>query len=144
MRESPSRITIVGAAAVVIGGAALLGIAQTTPKTSEGPPGFKPVQPLGRMMEGQKLLYAQIKDGITDEAWEEAATAAWILAEIANANRYQKDHPDYRRFAGTMSQQCVDLANALHHRDAKLSKDRTIAVGRTCGACHDQFQKEVK
>jgi hypothetical protein len=100
------------------------------------------VQPLENMMEGQNKLFKEIKDALLDKSWDDASKLAWILAEIANVNQYQKDDPRYRQHAQRMSGQCVMLARALARKDEAAAKDLVSKVGATCGACHDQFKKK--
>lgn len=125
--------------------AGLFAVAEAQPKPggmSAAAPAFKPAQQLEQMMEGQKKLFGEIKAGILDEAWDDAIVKAWILAEVANANQFHNDHPDYRKHAGRMSEQCADLATTLKKRDGKASMEKFSAIGKTCGACHDQFGKK--
>lgn len=102
----------------------------------------KPIEPLPEMMAGQRKLYTEIKDGILDKTWEEAATSAWILAEIANANQYQNDDKDYRKFAGRLSKEAATLAKQLKKQDERGAKETVARIGRTCKACHEQFKKD--
>jgi hypothetical protein len=94
---------------------------------------FKAVQPLEKLMEGQKKLHAEIKDAILDKAWEEAQTSAWLLAEIANVNHYQKPDPEFRALATKMSGECIELANLLAKRDQKAAMDQYTRIGQTGG-----------
>lgn len=103
---------------------------------------FKPVQPLDKLMGGQKKLHAEIKDAILDKAWEEAQTSAWLLAEIANVNHYQKPDAEFRALATRMSGECVELANLLAKRDQKAAMEQYTRIGQTCGACHEKFEKK--
>lgn len=103
---------------------------------------FKPVQPLEKLMEGQKKLHSEIKDAILDKAWDEAQTSAWLLAEIANVNHYQKPDPEFRALATRMSGECVELANLLAKRDQKAAMDQYMRIGQTCGSCHEIYQKK--
>ncbi|HKQ50647.1 MAG TPA: cytochrome c [Phycisphaerae bacterium] len=103
---------------------------------------FKPVQPLEKLMEGQKKLHAEIKDAILDKAWEEAQVSAWLLAEIANVNHYQKPDPEFRALATKMSGECVELANLLAKRDQKGAMEQYTRIGKTCGACHEKYEKK--
>ncbi len=116
------------------------GHTRSTPKKKAG--AFKPAQELEQMMEGQKHLFGGIKAGILDEAWDDAVIKAWILAEMANANQFQNSHADYKKLASQMSEQCIDLAKTLKKHDAKESMAKFSAIGKTCGACHDQFGKK--
>lgn len=103
---------------------------------------FKPVQPLEKLMEGQKKLHAEIKDAILDKAWDEAQTSAWLLAEIANVNHYQKPDPEFRALATRMSGECVELANLLAKRDEKAAMAQYTRIGQTCGSCHEIYEKK--
>jgi cytochrome c556 len=103
---------------------------------------FKPVQSLETMMHGQKKLFDQIKSAITDDKLKDGVSYAWLLAEVANVNHYQKDDPAYQTLADKMSQQSVKLAELMEKGDAKLAKNQFSQIGRTCGACHDQFNKK--
>ena len=103
---------------------------------------FKPVQKIVVMMNGQKKLFGEIKAAIVDEKLKEGETFAWLLAEIANVNHYQNDNTAYQSLADQMSQQCVLLAELMGKGDAKLAKEQFSQIGRTCGACHDQFAKK--
>ena len=105
-------------------------------------PPFEPVQPIHDMMEGQKKLYTEIKEGILDEQWDEAVKSAWILAEIANVNRYQHKSSEYKGLAKRMSKQCADLAKLLKKHDASSARQALGKVGQTCGACHDKFRED--
>jgi len=103
---------------------------------------FKPVQPLEKLMEGQKKLHAEIKEAILDKAWDEAQTSTWILAEIANVNHYQKPDPEFRALATKMSGECVELANLLAKRDQKAAMEQFARIGKTCGSCHEIYEKK--
>lgn len=103
---------------------------------------FTPVQPIHVMMEGQKKLRKEIQAGILDKEWKDAMKAAWILAEIANVNQYQNDHPQYKAYAKRMSDQCVKLAKLLRKRKDKEARALFKEIGQTCSACHDQFREE--
>lgn len=105
------------------------------------PRAYKPVQPIHEMMEGQKKLFSEIKDGLLDKQWNKASQSAWILAEVANANSYQNDAADYRDWAVKMSQDCVTLAQNLKKKDEAGAKEMVTKVGQTCQACHDKYQK---
>lgn len=135
--------------AVVV--AAIVAVAVQAESRSAGAAAFKPVQPIEKMMEGQKKLFGEIKDGILDGKYKEAATSAWILAEVANANQFQHTAPEYKKLASTMSRQCAELAEALGRRaqassgnsdQDKQLRDSVSQIGRTCGACHDTFRKD--
>ncbi len=102
---------------------------------------FKPVQSVHDMMEGQKKLYEEIKDGVLDKQWDDAARSAWILAEIANVNRFQNEAAEYKGFARQMSEDCSKLAQALKKREADVAKELVQKVGQTCSACHNKFRK---
>jgi hypothetical protein len=129
---------------VLLAGAAVCvaGLVMAQPAGKPVARAFKPVQPLEKMMEGQKKLYGEIKEGILDESFGPAAESAWILAEMANVNHYQKEDSAYQSFADRMSADCVSLAKALEKKDASAAKDLVTRIGKTCGACHDQFQKK--
>ncbi len=103
---------------------------------------FKPVQPIQQMMAGQRKLYAEIKDGILDKTWEEAASSAWILAEISNVNHYQNDAPEYQKFADRLSADAVSLARILEKKEQPAALEAAAKIGQTCSACHDKFKKE--
>ncbi len=135
--------TIVKTAPVIVAifaGAALVAWGEG-PKASSGA-AFKPVQPLEKLMEGQKQLMGQIKDAIQDKTWDEAQTSAWILAEMANVNQHERPNPKYRELATKMSGQCVELATVLKKRDQKAAMDQSKEIARTCKSCHDQFAKK--
>lgn len=102
---------------------------------------YKPVQPIHEMMEGQKKLFGEIKDGLLDKQWNKASQSAWILAEVANANSYQHDAADYQAWAAKMAQDCVTLAQNLKKKDEAGAKELITKVGQTCQACHDKYQK---
>ncbi len=123
--------------------AGLIVSAQAQPQGAavEAPPAFKPAQPLEQMMEGQNKLFKEIRAGILDKTWKESSLSAWILAEMANANQYQNDNPDYRRMAAKMSEQCVELAKLLKNKDEQGAMSQVSAIGQTCQACHDKFKK---
>ncbi|MFQ5429999.1 MAG: hypothetical protein ACE5E1_06780 [Phycisphaerae bacterium] len=134
---------------LIVGGlcgtVALLANAQPKPTvtaTARPRPAFKPVIDLEDMMEGQKKLFTDIKEGLLDKQWEEAEAAAWILAEIANVNQYQHQEKDYKRFAHRMSGQCVELAKRLKKRESGKAVEALENVRQTCTACHDQFRKD--
>jgi cytochrome c556 len=120
--------------------AGLLAIAE--PKSSPQPRPYKPVQSIEQMMEGQKRLFDDIKEAIGAKEWDEAATSAWILAEVANANRYQREDPAYQDFAEQVSTQCKQLAQLATKRDDASSRAAVNTIGKTCNACHEQFQKK--
>lgn len=126
--------------------AGLFAVAEAGPK-SGSPAGdsaqaYKPAQKLEQMMEGQKKLFGEIKAGILDESWDDAIIKTWILAEVANANQFQNSHAKYKKLASRMSEQCADLASTLKKHDSKAAMQKFSAVGKTCGACHDQFGKK--
>jgi len=141
----------IGVCLVVLAGAALIltasvGWAESQPMGAAKAPqkigAFKPVQPIHDMMEGQKMLFTQIKEGIVDGQWKESSKAAWILAEIANVNQYQKDDPQYKRYAKQMSKDCVSLAKLLKKKDAAAAREGFRKVGRNCSMCHKKFRKD--
>jgi len=117
-------------------------LATAEPKPSPPSKPFKPVQPLEQMMEGQKKLFGEIKEAVGAKEWDEAETSAWILAEIANANHYQRDNAAYQGFADRVSAQCVQLASLAQKRDETAAKAMVNTIGQTCNACHEQFQKK--
>ncbi len=125
---------------VVFSAAALLAWGQSPPAASSH--SFKPVQPLKRLMEGQEQLMGRIKDAIQDKTWDEAQTSAWILAEMANVNQYQKPDPEFQALALKMSGQCVELAKVLKKRDQKAAIDQSQSIGQTCKNCHETFRKK--
>lgn len=103
---------------------------------------FKPIMTVEQLMEGQDKLYAEIKDGITDKAWAEAETSAWMLAELANVNHYQSDKLDYRKHADAMAAECQALAKVLRKRDAAAAQAQAAKISENCKACHEQFKKK--
>lgn len=103
---------------------------------------FKPVQPIGVLMDGQKKLFGEIREGIVDEKWDDAATSAWILAEMANVNHYVRDVPQYQQFADQLSDTASTLAKALKKKDGAQAKQMVGEIGKTCKACHDQYKKD--
>jgi predicted HNH restriction endonuclease len=124
----------------VFSAASLLAWGQAPPAASS--PTFKPVQPLKRLMEGQEQLMGRIKDEIQDKSWQEAQVSAWILAEMANVNQYQKPDAEFQALALKMSGQCVELAKVLKRRDQNAAIDQTKSVGQTCKSCHEKFRKK--
>lgn len=132
-------MTVSGSFAVVLGVSLW---ASAEPKSSGSAKAFKPVMNTEHLMHGQKKLMDDIKSAIGEKDWKAGQTAAWVLAELANVNHYQKDDAAYRGFADKMSKQCVDLAAMLSTKDEKGAKDAVNAIGKTCGACHDQFEKK--
>lgn len=134
-KNSKTALVIMGIFSTV----ALVAWGQSPPAAA---PAFKPVQSLGMLMGGQDKLMGRIKDAILDKAWEDAESSAWLLAEIANVNQYQKDDPDYRALASRMSGECVELAKVLKKRDAKAAKDHVQLIGQTCKSCHEKFEKK--
>ncbi len=104
--------------------------------------GFKPVQSIHNMMEGQKKLRSEIQAGILDKKWRNASRAAWILAEIANVNQYQHSDAEYKGFAKKMSDQCVQLAKVLRKRDEKGARTQFKQLGQTCSSCHDKYKDD--
>ena len=109
------------------------------PKSSGKP--YKPVQNVERMMGSQKKIMQDIKTCIDEKSWRDGATSAWILAEMANSNHYQRDDAAYQKFADDMSGQCVELAKLMKKADAGACKEQVNKIGKTCNACHDQFKK---
>jgi len=103
---------------------------------------FKPVTNVEQLMEGQEKLFTEIKDGVLDGAWDECATSAWLLAELANVNHYQTDKPDYQRFADNMAAECQALAKVLKKRNADDAKAQITKVANCCKACHDVHKKK--
>ncbi|MEK6643954.1 MAG: hypothetical protein AABZ08_08595 [Planctomycetota bacterium] len=128
-----------GAFAVVLGASLWV---SAEPKSTGGVKAFKPVQTTEHLMHGQKKLMGDIKSAIGEKDWESGEVCAWMLAECANVNHYQKDDAAYHGFAATMSSQCVELAGLIKKKDEKGAKDLVNAIGKTCGACHDQFEKK--
>lgn len=104
--------------------------------------GFKPVQPIHTMMEGQKKLRSEIQAGILDKKWKDASKAAWILAEIANVNQFQHADAEYKGYAKKMSDQCVQLAKLLRKRNEQAARDQFKKIGQTCSACHDKYRED--
>lgn len=109
-------------------------------KTKAAVQEFKPVLAIHEMMEGQGKLFAEIREGILDKQWKEAARAAWLLAEIANVNRYQHDAADYKRHAKEMSGYCVELARLLKKEDEAGAKTAVRKVSQKCSACHEKYK----
>jgi len=105
---------------------------------------FRPVQPLKMLMQGQNTLHDEIKTAIADKNFKDGERLSWVLAEIANVNQYQRENPAYQTLADQMSHQCVEMAQSLHNKDEKGAKEHFAEVGKTCGACHDQFAKKGK
>lgn len=126
--------------------AGLIVTAQAQPKpagaASAAATTFKPAQSVHQMMEGQDKLMKEIKAGIMDKSLKDAMVSSWILAEVANANQYHNDNPEYRGLAAKMSEQCVELAKTLKKGDEKTAITQLNAIGQTCGACHDKFKKD--
>ncbi len=112
------------------------------PKNTQAAKPYKPVQPIEHMMEGQKKLFGDIKLALHEKDWDEASTSAWILAEIANSNHYQRDDANYQKFADQLSSQCVELAGLAEKREEAAARERVNTIGQTCNACHDQYQKK--
>jgi hypothetical protein len=83
----------------------------------------------------------RIKDEIQDKSWQEAQVSAWILAEMANVNQYQKPDAEFQALALKMSGQCVELAKILKRRDQKAAIDQAQSVGQTCKSCHEKYRK---
>lgn len=142
-RPNAKARTLCIVAAVAIAAAGLIVTAQAEPKTatSEPAPAYKPAQPIEKMMRGQDKLFKEVRAGILDQKWKDASLSAWILAEIANANQYQNDDPEYRKYAARMSEQAVELAGMLSKQDEKGAMSQVSAIGQTCQACHDKFKK---
>ena len=120
----------------------LVAVAQPkqTAKKKTSKTAFRPVQSIHDMMEGQRKLWIEIKEGIVDKQWNEAGKSAWILAEVANVNQYQHKSPEYKDLARKMSADCVKLAKLLKKKDESGAKKMVKKVGETCSACHDQFK----
>jgi len=112
------------------------------PPDDKKPGAFKPAQTTHTLMEGQNKLWKEIREGILDEKFGDAALSTWILAELANVNQYQHDHPDYVKYAGAMSKECTNLARALEKKEANQARALVGKVGNICGACHNQFRKD--
>lgn len=129
-------------AGVAVMSIALIANAQPKPSAAQvsAKAKFKPVQSIHDMMEGQKKLWTEIREGILDKQWDEASKSAWILAEIANVNQYQHESKEYKGYARKMSSNCAKLAKLLKKREEKSAKMMVTQIGETCSACHDQFK----
>lgn len=136
------RIMLTSLAMAAVLGVAWMASAQQKTPAKPDLQRFKPVLPLDALMNGQKKLFTDAQDAMLDKAWDEAETAAWLLAEIANVNRYQKDDPEYGKLAKRVSTEAVALAKRFKKQEAQAAKDSLTRISRTCQACHDKFAKQ--
>ena len=68
----------------LLGGVRLLSADDPKPASPPAAKPFKPVQDVERVMKSQDAMVKSIKDDLLEKEWENAETAAWILAELAN------------------------------------------------------------
>lgn len=130
---------------VIIGSQLLAQPKEDKPRTDVGKPDAKaytPVLTVEQTMEGQGSLMKRIKGGILDENWGDASKAALVLAELSNTNQYHNDAQNYKDWAKALSKDSLELAKALHKRDADESKRLLQKAGDNCTSCHDVYKKK--
>ena len=71
----------------------------------------------------------RIKDEIQDKSWQEAQVSAWILAEMANVNQYQKPDAEFQR-AGAEDVRAVRRTREDSEPPRSEGRDRPAAVRR--------------
>jgi len=103
---------------------------------------FKPISTVEQIMEGQQMIFGQVRDGIRDQKWPQAVTAAHVLAELANVNVHHAKDDTYARYAGEMAKKSAALATTLMKHDSEQAQAALSAVSNTCKTCHDAYRKK--
>lgn len=106
---------------------------------------FKPVASIHGLMNGQQLLFNNIRKAVTNKDWnqrrERIEVYAEALAELANVNTYNSKKKDYQGWAGQLRDAALELAQEAEKSDADDVRMNKLldTVKNTCGACHDVY-----
>lgn len=111
------------------------------------PKAFQPVASVQALMNGQGMLFKELNDMLRNpnapRRSNRIATAAEVLAELANVNTLHAEKQDYTDWATQLRELSLDLS-----REAKKGADADEAritalmqrLQGTCQACHDVYQ----
>ncbi len=132
--------------AAVIGGCAwCLVVVQKVHSEEQAAPAaapYKPVAPVHPLMEGQDYHWSQIGKLLKEESpnFKHLEMHAYVLAELSNVNSWQKDKPDYRKWAVEARDLCLELAKAAKAKDTAKGEELRRQIHAKCGECHDKYQ----
>lgn len=115
---------------------------------------FEPVAPVHDLMEAQgyhfKEITGKIRSRKSDPEIKDEKQAkedfklmgrhAYILAELANVNQYNKDKEDYGKWAREVRDMCVELAKVAKEENVEKADKLGRAIHAKCGECHDKYE----
>ncbi len=105
---------------------------------------YKPVARVHPLMEEQQDMFDGIKKllkSASEDDLKKMEKQAYILAELSNINRHQKeDKADYVDWATQARDQSLKLAKAASAKDVEAAKGILRQLHATCTSCHDKYQ----
>lgn len=100
---------------------------------------FRPIAPKIELMEWQDRAFSAMRLAIAKKK-PTVAEHAWLLAELANVNRYYSDKMDYRAWAAAVRDGAAEIAKAAEDKKFDRAKELAKTIGDTCTSCHDKYQ----
>jgi cytochrome c556 len=90
---------------------------------------------------GKKSLFAQLKEGVKGEKWDDIAKAAKTLktyGEDLGKNKVEKgDEASWKKLAEEYKKTTVAIAEGVEKKDQKAATKALETLGKSCKACHD-------
>jgi hypothetical protein len=125
----------------------LLASSADSAQVAPGGKDFKPATTVHLLMEGQGMVFVQIRDALsnaeTPHRYQIIEAGAGVLAELANVNTLNSEKEDYRGWAGELRDTAMALAQEADKKAAadegKLS-ELFNQMKSKCAACHDVYQ----
>ncbi len=103
---------------------------------------FKPVADQHMLMEWQERVFSGMNRAILQKKDSEVVAHAWMLAELANVNRFHSKKDDYRRWAKDMLDTAVKLAEAGKAKQFDEAKKLARKMNATCSSCHEVYRDD--
>ena len=104
--------------------------------------GFKPVADRHVLMEWQERVFNGMNRAILQKKDSEVVAHAWMLAELANVNRFHSKKDDYRRWATEMLDTAVKLAESGKAKQFDEAKKLARKMNATCSSCHEVYRDD--
>ena len=103
---------------------------------------FKPVADRNVLMEWQERVFSGMNRAILQKKDSEVVAHAWLLAELANVNRFHSKKDDYRRWATEMLDTAVKLAESGKAKQFDEAKKLARKMNATCSSCHEVYRDD--
>ena len=103
---------------------------------------FKPVADRHLLMEWQERIFSGMNRAILQKKDGEVVAHAWMLAELANVNRFHSKKDDYRRWAKEMLDTAVKLAESGKAKQFDEAKKLARKMNAVCASCHEVYRDD--